>query len=252
MTNKLIYHPFPSNITAFSTTRTAGGNGIHPWRLAENRRVVALELGIKDEQMVVPHQTHTSQVLWVDEDFLQASPQEQYQALEQKDAVVTHLKEVCVCVSTADCIPVLLYDRVHQVVAAIHAGWRGTCARIVEKALACMHSRCGTLGSDVLAVIGPGISIDAFEVGDEVYEAFQQEGFPMSQMARRYPAKEVPEKWHIDLWECNRLQLLGAGVPAEQITVSGVCTVQQSDRFFSARALGVQSGRILNGIIIRC
>jgi len=80
-------------------------------------------------------------------------------------------------------------------------------------------------------------------VGDGVYDAFLQAGFPMEQIARRY------EKWHIDLWEANRLQLLDEGVQPHSIEVAGVCTYLYADRFFSARRLGIHSGRILTGVM---
>lgn len=92
--------------------------------------------------------------------------------------------------------------------------------------------------------------MQAFEVGQEVYDAFAATGqFPMSQIARRYPSKEGAEKWHIDLWAANFLTLEQCGLPMEHIQVSGVCTYTQSDRFFSARRLGINSGRIFTGIM---
>ena len=102
----------------------------------------------------------------------------------------------------------------------------------------------GTHPADLVAQIGPGIHLDSFEVGDEVYDAFAREGFRMELISKKY------EKWHIDLPECNRQQLLSVGIPASQIAVSPVCTFQQSDRFFSARRLTVNSGRIFTGIVI--
>ena len=84
---------------------------------------------------------------------------------------------------------------------------------------------------------------EAFEVGDEVYEQFQDAGFPMAQIARRYA------KWHIDLPACNRLLLAETGV--HRIEMSGICTYQQSGDYFSARKLGVDSGRILTGVVLR-
>ena len=106
-----------------------------------------------------------------------------------------------------------------------------------------MTATYGSRPGDLLVQIGPGISLDSFEVGDEVYEAFVSAGFEMDSISRHY------EKWHIDLPECNRQQLIAAGVPAGNISVLDVCTVKQSDTFFSARRLGIQSGRIFTGII---
>ncbi len=99
--------------------------------------------------------------------------------LEGVDAVMTDVPKVCVSVSTADCIPILIYDRVHHAVAAVHAGWRSTVLRIPEAVLQAMAGAYGTRPQDVEAAIGPGISLEAFEVGNEVYEAFRTVGFPM-------------------------------------------------------------------------
>ena len=177
------------------------------------------------------------------------SQSEREQRLEGIDALMTDLPDVCVSVSTADCIPVLLYDDVHHAVAAVHAGWRGTVSSIVRKTVERMEEVYHTDVNDVKAVIGPGISLDAFEVGDEVYDAFQSAGFPMMQIAKRYVLSEEKTKWHIDLWEANRWELLQSGVPFSHIHLSGICTYSHNDRFFSARRAGIHSGRILNGIM---
>jgi len=165
--------------------------------------------------------------------------------LEGYDALMTNVEEVCIGVSTADCIPVLLYDPRQRAVCAVHAGWRGTVMRIVEQSVARMTEVYGTNPQDLIAQIGPGIHLESFEVGDEVYQAFETEGFPMTLISKKY------EKWHIDLPECNRLQLISAGVPETQISVSPVCTYTQADTYFSARRLGIESGRIFTGIILR-
>ena len=165
--------------------------------------------------------------------------------MEGVDALVSNLPKECLCISTADCIPVLCYDARHQAIAAIHAGWRGTVARIVSKALEKMRQVYGTEGKDVYACIGPGISQEAFEVGDEVYEAFRQAGFDMERIAVR------KGKWHIDLWEANRMQLLDFGIEPSHIELSGICTYKNNEDFFSARRQGTASGRVLSGIMIK-
>ena len=158
---------------------------------------------------------------------------------------MTDVPQLCIGVSTADCIPVLLYDSIHRAVSAVHAGWRGTVLRIVQKAVEAMHNAYGTAPADLQAVIGPGISLDSFEVGDEVYEQFLSAGFDMQPISRR------DAKWHIDLPMCNRLQLMEAGIPSNNIQMTNICTYQQYDRYFSARRLGIQSGRIYTGILIK-
>ena len=108
-----------------------------------------------------------------------------------------------------------------------------------------MHHCFKTVPQDVVAVIGPGISLANFEVGQEVYEQFAQLGNDMERIAKMY------DKWHIDLPECNRLQLVEAGVPERQILSADICTYDHCDEFFSARRLGIESGRIYTGIVLR-
>ena len=254
---ELLFYQLGEGVTAFSTTRQGGYSegrygefninrycGDSEEAIRQNRSLLCLHLGISDERLIMPHQVHLTEMAVIDEAFLQLSDEERLARLEGVDALMTDVAGVCIGVSTADCIPVLLFDPVHRAVCAIHAGWRGTVQRIVEKAVAKMTAVYGTHPADLVAQIGPGIHLDSFEVGDEVYDAFAREGFRMELISKKY------EKWHIDLPECNRQQLLSVGIPASQIAVSPVCTFQQSDRFFSARRLTVNSGRIFTGIVI--
>ena len=254
---KLHYYNIGDGVTAFSTMRQGGyskGNygefnincycGDDKEAIRRNREALCQLLAIDDEHLLMPHQVHLTKVAMIDEAFLRKTAEERQQALEGVDALMTDVKGVCIGVSTADCIPVLLYDPEHRAVCAIHAGWRGTVKRIVAHAVEEMTAVYGTRPANIIAQIGPGISLDSFEVGNEVYEAFQQEGFPMDLISTRY------EKWHINLPECNKLQLMAAGVPAVQIAVSPVCTVKQSDSYFSARRLGVNSGRIFSALLL--
>ena len=240
-----------SNIFAFSTTRHEGcGEGAYatfncthycgdnPEHVKANLEILATSMPTRPHAFIIPRQTHTTNIRVIEDVFSQ-------EELQDVDAVVTNLKNVCLCVSTADCVPVLLYDKEKQVVAAIHAGWRGTVGRIVEKTLEVMKSHYGAEGKDVIACIGPSISLESFEVGDEVYAAFEEAGFDMTRIARKY------KKWHLDLWEANRLQLLAYGILPENIEVAGVCTYLRHEDFFSARRLGIKSGRILSGIMMK-
>ena len=239
-----------SNIFGFSTTRHGGcGEGAYatfncthycednPEHVKANLETLSLLLPERPRVIVIPRQTHTTNVQVIND---VPTPEE----LQDVDAVVTQLKDFCLCVSTADCVPILLYDKEKEVVAAVHAGWRGTVGRIVEKTIEVMKSQYGSEGKNIVACIGPSISLESFEVGDEVYAAFEEAGFDMTRIARRY------EKWHLDLWEANRVQLLANGVLPEHIEVAGICTFQHHEDFFSARRLGIKSGRILSGIQI--
>ena len=234
------------NYAGFNITHYCGDTAEH---VTECRSELCKELGITDNKLILPRQTHGCGILCIDNGLLALTPQEQKELLEGIDAVVTDLPRTCIGVSTADCIPVLLYDKHRRVVAAIHAGWRGTVAGIVPKCISVMESRYGCYATEFKAVIAPGISMDSFEVGDEVYKVFADAGFAMERIAKRYPASQ-DEKWHIDLWEANRLQLIEAGVKEENIQVAGICTYKCHDEFFSARRLGIASGRIFNGIML--
>lgn len=254
----LTYYNIAPRVTAFSTTRHGGvsrGNygelnvnafcGDDPAAVAANRRELCREIGVAQDRFLLPHQVHGTVNLTVDRAVVNMTAEELVGTLEGVDSLTTNLTDVCIAVSTADCIPVLLYDRVHKAVAAVHAGWRGTVKRIVQHTVAAMRRAYATVPSDLVAVIGPGISLKNFEVGQEVYDAFAAEGFDMGTIAK------LTAKWHIDLPLCNEMQLCETGVRPENIVRSGVCTYDSVADYFSARRLGTASGRICTGIILR-
>ena len=260
MTKKpvLQYYPLGEGVTAFSSTRQGGYSegrygefninrycGDSEESIKRNREALCQLLGIEDHSLLMPHQVHLAEIAVVDRDMLTLPTEEILQKLDGIDALMTNEAGVCIGVSTADCIPVLLYDPIRRASCAIHAGWRGTVQRIVEKAVARMTEVFGSDPKNLIAQIGPGIHLESFEVGDEVYQTFEKEGFPMELISKKY------EKWHIDLPECNRLQLVAAGIPETHIAVSPICTFQQSDTFFSARKLSINSGRIFTGILLQ-
>lgn len=224
-------HP---DVIAFTTTREEGRDPM----------LLCPALGVDTERFARPHQVHKTLTKRITEEFFLLSEEERRAALDGVDAVIYDVRNACIGISTADCIPVIVYDPTNHCAAAIHAGWRGTVARIVESAIAEMRHAFGTAPADLLCVIGPGISMESFEVGDEVFEAFREAGFDMDAIARRYA------KWHLDIKECNRLQLTGIGVKPENIIVSDLDTMTD-ERFFSARRDGAKTGRMLSGIVIR-
>lgn len=251
--------PYP-NIACFVTTRHGGcsqGNyasfnctpytGDDAECVRRNQELLCSSLPQCPQELIIPYQTHGTKTLVIDETYLQATADERHTLLQGIDALVTHTPGCCLCISTADCIPILLYDRTHESIAAIHAGWRGTVNRILSHTLDLMKTLYGTDGKDIIACIGPGISLPAFEVGEEVYEAFREQGFPMEYISEWYPATH---KYHIELWAANRLQLQDFGVPSEQVETAGICTYSNYEDFFSARRLGIRSGRILSGIML--
>ena len=216
-----------------------------PEAVRRNLAILSERIGLPVARIVMPHQTHEDCLLTIDADFLMKPMAEQRQLLEGVDGLVTAEPQVCVAVSTADCAPLLLYAPDQGVVAAIHAGWRGTVKGIAQKAVRCLQTMFGCDPAQVRAGIGPSISQAAFEVGEEVVEAFSSAGMPVYRLMRRDPNNG---KAHIDLWGANRWQLMEVGVEAGHIEIAGICTYTQWEHFFSARRLGVRSGRIVSGI----
>ena len=252
----LLKYNLSDDVIAFSTKR-GGGEGCYDAfnithycgdkeeHVAACREELCVELNIEDDNLILPRQTHETNIINIDKKFLSLSKTERDNQLYGIDAIITSLPSVCIGVSTADCVPILLYDTERKIVAAIHAGWRGTVQRIVEKTVAYMQDKFSTSPHAIMAVICPSIGVEAFEVGDEVYDAFLDEGFDMTKIAKRY------KKWHINLWEANRIQLLKYGVASENIQLASICTYTNHNEFFSARRLGINSGRIYNGIMIK-
>lgn len=269
----LNYYNLSDDVKAFSTTRHGGvseGNyaslnineycGDSKANTDANRLLLANELGIDANHIIMPHQTHGVESRIIGEEFATLPDGVKKMLLEGVDAVMTNIPGMCIGVSTADCIPVLLYDEEHHAAAAIHAGWRGTQARIVHKAVQEMRMAYQTDPTKLKAVVGPGISLDNFEVGDEVYAAFEQAAFDMSTIAEERikrnpnaddPAKAFERKWHINLPLANIQMLTHNGVDEANIINTGICTFDNADNYFSARRLGIESGRIYTGIIIR-
>ena len=268
-----LLYDLADGVVAFSTTREGGvgeGNyasfnincfcGDKAEAVAANRGILADYLGIDAGSIVMPHQTHGVETRIIADEFMHLPDNVRTMLLDGVDAVMTNLAGVCIGVSTADCIPVLLYDADHHAVCAVHAGWRGTLARIAHKAVLEMGMAFGSDPKHIKAIIGPGISRKNFEVGDEVYDAFEQAAFDMAAVATQEikrnpdasdPSKAFEKKWHIDLPLCNRQQLEHVGIPSENIHDAGVCTFDNADTFFSARRLGTDSGRIFTGIMLR-
>ena len=254
---QLTFYDIAASVTAFSSTRHGGvsegsygtfnvnaycGDDIE--HIARNREALCKLLHIKPDHLIMPHQVHGTGITQISKTFFLLSEDIRRSVTEGIDALITNVPGVCIGVSTADCIPIIIYDPEHHAAGVVHSGWRGTVVNIIEAAVASMIRSYHSKPESLLAVIGPGISLRNFEVGDEVYDAFAAAGYPMDAIAQHM------DKWHIDLPKCCRLQLEAMGVPSANIQVTDICTYDQSDDYFSARHLGTQSGRIFTGILL--
>ena len=244
-------------VEAFSTTRGqvdgrnaySGVNlcdyvGDDALSVLDARLTLAMQLSVDLDDLVMPRQVHSCRVAVIDERFRAMDIDQQEAALESVDALVTKLQGVVIGVNTADCVPIVLVDGQAGVIAVAHAGWRGTVGRI-SKAVVETMCRQGARADRIQAAMGPSICQECFEVGDEVVEAFKQAHFNLDAIVKRNTATG---KAHIDLRAANRVVLVAAGVPVDHIVESQHCSRCEHDRFFSARRLGINSGRTFTGI----
>jgi polyphenol oxidase len=187
------------------------------------------------------------------------------------DGQMTAEPGLLLAIQTADCIPVLVADRRQRVVAAFHAGWRGTLKRIVETGVGQMRLAFGSHPEDLVAAIGPGIGLCCYAVGEEVLSEFDsqfsysrdlfREVYDTDSVRRKYPMlfltqrapghSSIGPSLHVDLIEANRRQLLSAGLAPESIQIVGACTQCHPDLFFSHRGSHGHAGRMMAVIGIR-
>lgn len=225
--------PAPDRVRALQTTRMGGVSrgryatmnlgdhvGDDPACVGENRRIVRQYL---PGEVLWMKQVHGVAVAEAGDDIV---------GVEADAALSRQTGQVCV-VLTADCLPVLLCDRSGTVVAAVHAGWRGLCAGVIEQTVAAM----GIAGEELLAWLGPAIGSTVFEVGEEVRAAFLARD---EQAADAFLAK-AGGKWLADIYLLARLRLGRLGVTA--IYGGEHCTLSESERFFSYRRDG-ETGRM--------
>jgi polyphenol oxidase len=159
------------------------------------------------------------------------------------DGGITALGGAALGIQTADCVPILIADQKARVVAAVHAGWRGTAGRIAEKAIKQIVGVYGVQAEDLITVIGPHNAVCCYEVGEEVVTAIDD-----PEAIVRKPEWAKP---HLNQALANKNQLLKAGVPESQIVLSNLCTQCREDLFYSYRRDGARTGRLLSVIGIR-
>jgi len=239
-----------------------------PKSVEENRTVFLRALGAADRKLITLRQIHSDVIHRVDK-----IPEQPLSG----DALITRVPGLLLGVQTADCVPIILADTKGHAVAAVHAGWRGTLARIVAKTIGRMHMEFGTHAEDICAALGPCIARCSYEVGPEVAAAFAGQ-FPQardwfdvprelrhSMVEGEIVAGEGPNplKWlsmlppghdappptvQLDLIAANRWQLRDAGVPEKNISDSGICTACRADLLFSHRREHGRTGRMLSAI----
>ena len=248
---------FPGKVLDFTTLRgnydnsdpysgfsICGYTGDVPQHYGKCLHQLTDALNVDINNIIQPRQTHGSQVVMLNDNFFSMDLDERSKLLDGVDGLITSCKRVVVGVNTADCVPVLLCACGQaSMVAAVHAGWRGTLAGIAAKAARMMLETCRA--EDIAAYIGVSICCDCFEVGDEVADAFFTAGY--TEMHHN----TITGKAHINLQEINRRQLVDCDIAPEKIFIDGRCSRHdKSGNYFSARRMGIHSGRTFTGIML--
>ncbi len=204
-----------------------------------NRRLLCQALDVSYASLVVTRQLHGNKVAVIGDRIGFEQPEEWYRLLSDFDGLVTDVPGRTVLMTFADCVPILFYDPIHKAIGLAHAGWRGTVGRVAQRTVAAMEHAFASDPAELIAAIGPSIGPCCYEVGEEVIAAIK-DGFTD---ADDLLVRSVSGSLHLDLWETNRRQLVEAGIPAEHIEVTSLCTSCHTELFFSHRAESGKTGR---------
>ena len=205
-------------------------------KCSEDMKRFSDKYGFNHDNIVYNTQVHGADVRIVEsgDDFTENG--------KEADGLITNLRNTPLLIFTADCVPVVFYDKRQGVVALAHAGWRGTYGNIAGEMVDIMTDKYGCEVVDIKTIIGPSVSVDNYEVSYDLIEKFaalEVQGY----------YKEVDGKYYLDLWKLNKELLKKCGILEDNIKIIDFCTVRDNDKFFSYRLDDATSKRI--GTIIQ-
>lgn len=214
--------------------RTQGIKGPDDWK------PVAKAFGIDPGRLVTVNQVHGETIVRVG--------QENYPAMRsvEADAMITTERGLAIGVETADCVPILIVDPATPAVASVHAGWRSTVKKIVQKAVAAMGSEFGSDPGRMIAAIGPAIGPECYEVDEPVMGPVRA----VFSFWKDVASPRGDDRWSLDLARLNRMELAQAGLSETNIYSFGLCTCCRAELFYSFRREG-RTGRMLSAIMIK-
>ena len=212
----------------------------------KNRERLSSRMGFSLNQLTLAQQKHTNRVTIVTEKEKGSGSLTNENRIPETDALLTNTPGICLMVMMADCVPLLVYDPVRNVIGAIHAGWRGTVGKIVLNTLESMYRHFGSRPEDLLVGIGPSIGPCCYAVGPDVIGAVRQQ---FSFADSLLPV--VNDRIHFDLQKANRLLLEEGGILPEHIETLSLCTSCHPELFFSHRAQKANTGRMGAGIMLK-
>lgn len=204
-----------------------------PENILENYRRISSSIGFDPRTIVVSKQVHKTNIKLVDEKDCGKGlylPRD----FDEIDGLITNQPNITLVTKYADCVPLFFVDTVKRAIGLTHSGWRGTVQKIGMVTVKEMQKHFGSNPKDIIAIVGPSICGDCYEVGEEVAEEFQH-AFPKNVHNSKILEKNNKGRYQLNLWEANYSVLSEAGLTPEHIHISGVCTSCQSDLLFSHR-----------------
>ncbi len=221
----------------FATMNLSYNRGDNPHHVDQNYELICNALDIKKEQLVFTHQIHETTIQYADGSV---------QQYKDTDGLITDQPGIVIATSYADCVPLYFVDTKKKVIGFSHSGWRGTVGRIGAKTVGTMVEHFGCKRDDIVAVIGPSICKDCYEVSEEVAEEFS--AILSKEQQKDVIFKKQNGKYQLDLWRANQWILLNTGLKIENIHIAGLCTCCNSKVLFSHRASMGRRGN-LNGFL---
>lgn len=207
----------------------------------ENFNRIGNAIGVRPENMVFAHQTHTANVKIVTEEErgMGITRPRNYQDV---DGLVTNVKDLCLVTFFADCVPLFFVDPINKVIGLAHSGWRGTVGKIGKETIRTMQENFGCNPENILAAVGPSICQECYEVSEDVIEKFRENFLPKYYDELFY--KKANGRYQLDLWKANEVIFLECGIKKEHIAITNVCTHCNSELMFSHRATGDKRGNL--------
>lgn len=241
-----VHHGISTRLGGVSSGYLASMNlsftrGDDPQNVSENYRRIAQAIGVRVEQMVASHQTHTTNMRRVErEDAGKGVVREK--DYTDVDGLVTNVPGICLVTFYADCVPLFFVDPVRRVIASSHSGWRGTAGRMGKVTIETMQREYGCRPEDIFAAVGPSICQDCYEVSEDVIDRFRSE----------FAEEEWPDlfyekpngKYQLNLWRANERILLDAGILPGHLAVNNLCTCCNPELLFSHRASRGKRGNL--------
>ncbi len=249
------------NIVHFITSRKGGNStgtfkglnigfnsGDDNQKVLSNRHVLSNAVNIPPDNFTFANQTHSSNIAVIDNNARGLGFTDNKNSINDKDSLITATANICITIQVADCVPVFLYDSKKHVIAAVHAGWKGTVKQITGKTVNILIDLYGSKPGNIFAGIGPSIGPCCYETGENVYNEYINSDIPEKDSIK--PSAKTG-KYYFDLWEANRSQLISSGIKPGHIETASICTKCNNELFYSFRAAGGSTGRFAAGIMLK-